>query len=166
MEIVFFSRMQFPQTCTDDSCKSPSKSHCPQKCSVLETHGTHLHCAVVITVNLLLVWQGGEKKKKISGRGLNCTSVIEKRPGPSLDVIRTVACFWSQVVLGPNEDSAATQAVAGGGGTERWHLSPGRCYSPSQGSIVIASLELTTDRDVAQADEAEMVRPCVQQVPA
>lgn len=49
-----------------------------------------------------------------------------------------------------------------GGVTERCHLGPGRGYSPSQGSIEMASLELKTDRGVAQPDQAEMVQPHTQ----
>lgn len=52
--------------------------------------------------------------------------------------------------LASNED--AVQALTGGGVTERCHLRPGRRYSPSQGSIEIASLELKTDRDAAQPE--------------
>lgn len=50
------------------------------------------------------------------------------------------------------------QALTGGGVTERCHLRPGRRYSLSQGSIEIASLELKTDRDAAQPEQAETVQ--------
>lgn len=49
MEIFFFSGRNFH---LQKSFKEPLSS---EKCSVLETHGSRLHYAVVITVNLLLV---------------------------------------------------------------------------------------------------------------
>lgn len=67
----------------------------------------------------------------------------------------------SQVVLGSNEDADATRAVTGGGVTERFHLSPGHGYSPSQGSIEIASLERKTNSR-SQAHQAEMVHRHIQ----
>lgn len=48
-EIFFYSGRNFH---LQKSFKEPLSS---EKCSVLETHGTRLHYAVVITVNLLLV---------------------------------------------------------------------------------------------------------------
>lgn len=106
---------------------------------------------------------------------------MEKKPKtPQAELWTAPTCHWeetgghlrtslgllplseSQVLLASNEDSDATRAATGGGVTERCHLSPGRWYCPSQGSVETASLELKPDRDVAQPDQAEMVQRQIQ----
>lgn len=95
-----------------------------------------------------------EKKKSqnTSGRGLNCTSLSLRR---DRDRLRMSLGLWFWPLM---RTRTPREQWLDWGVTARRHLSPGRWYSPSQGSTERASLELKTDRDVAQADQAEKVQ--------
>lgn len=94
-----------------------------------------------------------EGKKETSGRGLNCTSLSLRRdPGHlwmslGLLPVSEARWFWPLMRTRPPRKQWLEEVSL--------HLSPGRCSSPSQGNIVIASLELKTDE----------VRPCIQLLP-